>query len=112
MIALVAGAMFVLLFLLTGSILLPIKTLLMNLLTLSATLGLLVLAFEDGLLGGLFDYRGPEALELISLVFLFSVIFGLATDYAVLVWRASRRSATPARPTRRPSPSGSRAPAA
>ncbi len=84
-IALVAGAMFVLLFLLTGSILLPIKTLLMNLLTLSATLGLLVLAFEDGLLGGLFDYKGPEALELISLVFLFSVIFGLATDYAVLV---------------------------
>jgi RND superfamily putative drug exporter len=84
-IAVVAGAMFVLLFLLTGSILLPIKTLLMNLLTLSATLGLLVLAFQDGRLDGVFDYQGPQALELISLVFLFAVIFGLATDYAVLV---------------------------
>ena len=84
-IGLVAAAMFVLLFLLTGSILLPIKTLLMNLLTLSATVGLLVLAFQEGWLQGLFDYQGPEALELISLVFLFAVIFGLATDYAVLV---------------------------
>jgi RND superfamily putative drug exporter len=84
-IALVAAAMFVLLFMLTGSILLPIKTLLMNLLTLAATLGLLVLAFEEGWLQGPFGYQGPEALELISLVFLFAVIFGLATDYAVLV---------------------------
>ena len=84
-IGLVALAMFVLLFMLTGSVLLPIKTLLMNLLTLAATLGLLVLAFEEGWLDGVFDYAGPAALELISLVFLFSVIFGFATDYAVLV---------------------------
>ncbi len=83
--ALVAAAMFVLLFLLTGSLVLPVKTLLMNLLTLAATLGLLVLAFQEGWLDGVFDYRGPAAIEVISLVFLFAVIFGLATDYAVLV---------------------------
>jgi uncharacterized membrane protein YdfJ with MMPL/SSD domain len=83
--ALVAAAMFVLLFLLTGSIVLPVKTLFMNALTLSATLGLLVLAFQEGWLGGVFDYEGPAAIEVISLVFLFAVIFGLATDYAVLV---------------------------
>ena len=54
----VAAAMFCLLFLLTGSVVLPIKTLLMNGLTLAATLGLIVLAFQ-GWLDGVFDYRGP-----------------------------------------------------
>ncbi len=81
----VAAAMFCLLFLLTGSVVLPIKTLLMNALTLAATLGLIVLAFQEGWLDGVFDYQGPAAVEVISLVFLFAVIFGLATDYAVLV---------------------------
>jgi RND superfamily putative drug exporter len=74
-----------LLFLLTGSVLLPIKTLLMNSLTLGATLGILVLAFQVGLLDGPLAYTGPAAIEVTSLVFLFTVIFGLATDYAVLV---------------------------
>ena len=73
------------LFLLTGSVLLPLKTLLMNAMTLGATLGIVVLAFQDGWLDGLFDYTGPSAVEVTSLVFLFAVIFGLATDYAVLV---------------------------
>ena len=82
---LVAGGSLLLLFLLTGSVLLPIKTLLMNALTLAATLGVLVLVFQHGWLRGLFDYAGPEAVEVTSLVFLFAVIFGLATDYAVLV---------------------------
>lgn len=75
----------VLLFLLTGSVLLPVKTLVMNSLTLGATLGILVLAFQAGLLDGPLDYTGPSAVEVTSLVFLFAVIFGLATDYAVLV---------------------------
>jgi RND superfamily putative drug exporter len=75
----------VLLFLLTGSILLPIKTLCMNALTLAATLGAIVLSFQEGWLDGVFDYTGPAAVEVTSLVFLFAVIFGLATDYAVLV---------------------------
>ena len=73
------------LFMLTGSVLLPIKTLLMNALTLGATLGVIVLAFQEGWLDGVFGYAGPEAIEVTSLVFLFAVIFGLATDYAVLV---------------------------
>jgi RND superfamily putative drug exporter len=75
----------ILLFLLTGSVILPLKTLLMNAMTLGATLGILVLAFQDGWLDWLFAYRGPTAIEVTSLVFLFAVIFGLATDYAVLV---------------------------
>jgi uncharacterized membrane protein YdfJ with MMPL/SSD domain len=81
----VAGTTFVLLFMLTGSILLPLKTLLMNALTLAATLGIIVLAFQEGWLNIPFDYPGPAAIEINSLAFLVAIIFGLATDYAVLV---------------------------
>jgi RND superfamily putative drug exporter len=85
LVAIIAGTTLILLFLLTGSVILPLKTLLMNAMTLGATLGILVLAFQDGWLDGLFAYSGPSAIEVTSLVFLFAVIFGLATDYAVLV---------------------------
>jgi RND superfamily putative drug exporter len=81
----VAGLTIVLLFLLTGSVIIPLKTLLMNTLTLSATLGTVVLAFQHGWLAGPLDYPGPDAVEVTSLVFLFAVTFALATDYAVLV---------------------------
>jgi len=81
----VALSTFVLLFMLTGSVVIPVKTLLMNTLTLAATLGLLVLAFQEGVLDAPLGYVGPAAVEVTSLVFLFAVIFGLATDYAVLV---------------------------
>ena len=84
-VAIIAFTTLLLLFLLTGSVLLPLKTLLMNTLTLGATLGTLVLAFEAGWLKAPLDYTGPAAIEVTSLVFLFAVIFGLATDYAVLV---------------------------
>jgi putative drug exporter of the RND superfamily len=84
-VAIVAGTTLLILFLLTGSVLLPLKTLLMNALTLGATLGIVVLAFQKGVLDGLFDYRGPSAIEVTSMVFLFAIVFGLATDYAVLV---------------------------
>jgi len=84
-VAIVAATTLVVLFLLTGSVLLPLKTLLMNSLTLGATLGILVLAFQAGWLDAPLDYTGPAAIEVTSLVFLFAVIFGLATDYAVLV---------------------------
>jgi RND superfamily putative drug exporter len=84
-IAIIALTTVVVLFLLTGSVLLPLKTLVMNSLTLGATLGILVLAFQAGWLDGPLDYTGPAAVEVTSLVFLFAVIFGLATDYAVLV---------------------------
>jgi uncharacterized membrane protein YdfJ with MMPL/SSD domain len=84
-VAIVALTTLLLLFLLTGSVLLPLKTLLMNMLTLGATLGILVLAFQEGWLKTPLDYTGPAAIEVTSLVFLFAVIFGLATDYAVLV---------------------------
>jgi RND superfamily putative drug exporter len=84
-VSIVAGITLLILFLLTGSVLLPLKTLLMNAMTLGATLGIVVLAFQEGWLDGIVDYRGPSEVEVTSLVFLFAIIFGLATDYAVLV---------------------------
>lgn len=84
-IGMVALLTVVLLFLLTGSVLLPLKTLVMNTLTLAATLGVLVLVFEKKVLVDFLDYPGPYAVEVTSLVFLFAVAFALATDYAVLV---------------------------
>lgn len=83
--AIIATTTVFLLFLLTGSVILPLKALLMNALTLAASLGVVVLAFQHGWLDGLFGYTGPAAIEVTTLVFMFAVTFGLATDYAVLV---------------------------
>jgi RND superfamily putative drug exporter len=84
-VAIVAGTTLLLLFMLTGSVILPLKTLLMNAITLAATLGIIVLAFQEGWLKGPLDYVGPPALEVATLAFLMAILFGLATDYAVLV---------------------------
>lgn len=84
-VALIVLLIVVLIFLLTGSVILPLKTLLMNALTLAAVLGLLVIVFEHRVGTQLLDYPGPYAVEVTSLVFLFAVTFALATDYAVLV---------------------------
>jgi RND superfamily putative drug exporter len=74
-----------LLFAMTGSVVLPIKSLLMNLLTLSAAFGLLVLIFQEGRLEHLLGYTGQGALEATQPVLLFAVAFGLSTDYAVFL---------------------------
>jgi RND superfamily putative drug exporter len=83
--AILAGTTTVVLFLMTGSVLLPIKALLMNLLTMSATFGVLVLVFQDGRLEGLLDYTSQGALEATQPIFLFAVAFGLSTDYGVFL---------------------------
>ena len=83
--ALLALTTLVILFLMTGSVVLPIKALLMNLLTLSATFGVLVLVFQDGRLEGLLDYTSAGGLEATQPVLLFAIAFGLATDYAVFL---------------------------
>ncbi len=84
-IGVIALTTLILLFMLTGSVVLPVKTLLMNLLTLAGTLGVIVAAFQWGLLDGPLGYSGPEGMETSTLVLMFAVIFGLSTDYAVLV---------------------------
>jgi uncharacterized membrane protein YdfJ with MMPL/SSD domain len=75
----------VILFLMTGSVILPVKALIMNLLTMSAAFGLLVLIFQDGRLESILDYRSQSALEATQPVLLFCAGFGLSTDYGVFL---------------------------
>ena len=82
---LVAVATFVVLFLMTGSIILPLKQLVMNLLGLSAVFGILVLIFQDGRFEGLLDYTSQGGLESTQPLLLFAVAFGLSTDYGVFL---------------------------
>jgi RND superfamily putative drug exporter len=84
-VGLLAVVTFVLLWAATRSLVLPLKALVMNLLTLSATFGILVWIFQDGRLQGVLDYRSQGALELTQPVVLFAVAFGLATDYGVFL---------------------------
>ena len=76
---------FAILFLMTGSVVLPVKALVMNVLTLSATFGILVLVFQDGRLQGVLDYVSPGGLESTQPVLLAVIAFGLATDYGVFL---------------------------
>jgi RND superfamily putative drug exporter len=84
-IAIVLGATFIVLFLMTGSLILPIKAAIMNFLTLSAAFGILVLIFQDGRLQGFLDYTSQGALEQTQPVLLFAIAFGLSTDYNVFL---------------------------
>ena len=73
------------LFVMTGSVVLPFKALLMNVLGISAAFGVLVLVFQDGRLEGLLDYTSQGALELTQPLVLLAIVFGLSTDYGVFL---------------------------
>jgi uncharacterized membrane protein YdfJ with MMPL/SSD domain len=83
--AIVVISTLIVLFLMTGSVILPIKQLVMNALNLIAVFGILVFVFQDGRLEGLLDYRSQGALEQTMPVLLFAVAFGLSTDYGVFL---------------------------
>jgi uncharacterized membrane protein YdfJ with MMPL/SSD domain len=83
--AIVILSTLIVLFLMTGSVILPIKQLVMNVLNLTAVFGILVFIFQDGRLEGLLDYRSQGALEQTMPVLLFAIAFGLSTDYGVFL---------------------------
>ncbi|GAA2376340.1 putative membrane protein [Catellatospora methionotrophica] len=74
-----------LLFLLTGSLVVPVKALLMNLLTMLATLGVLVAVFQWGWGSGLLGFTPWGALDLTTPLLLFVFVFGLSMDYEVFL---------------------------
>ena len=81
---LIAISTFLLLFLFTGSVLQPIRALLFNVLGLSATLGIMVLIFQEGWLSSWLGFT-PLPLDTSMLVLLFCIVFGLSMDYEVFV---------------------------
>ncbi|WP_394617168.1 MMPL family transporter [Lentzea sp. JNUCC 0626] len=84
MVALLVGATLILMFLAFGSVVLPIKAVLMSALSLSATFGVLVWIFQDG--HGA-DWLGvtPGPLESGIVVLMAAIVFGLSTDYEVFL---------------------------
>jgi uncharacterized membrane protein YdfJ with MMPL/SSD domain len=83
--ALVIASTLVVLFLMTGSLVLGVKAVLMNALSLSAVFGILVLVFQHGSLQGLLSYRSTGALDATQPILLFAIAFGLSTDYGVFL---------------------------
>jgi len=75
----------VMLFVMTRSFVLPVMALLMNGLTLAATFGVLVFAFQWGHLSHLLGFTTPGALQSTSLIIILAVVFGLSTDYGVFL---------------------------
>ncbi|WP_432746816.1 MMPL family transporter [Streptomyces sp. JH002] len=79
------AAMVVLLFLLTGSVLLPFIAMLLSALGLTATFGALVWGFQDGHLAGLLGFTATGSINGTVPVLLFAVAFGLGMDYQVFL---------------------------
>lgn len=82
---LVAAGTLVLLFLMTGSVVMPVKALLMNLLSLGASLGALTLVFQDGWFSGMLGFSPTGGLETFIPVLVFAFAFGLSMDYEVFL---------------------------
>ncbi len=83
--AFVLSLSFILLTLVFRSLVVPIKAILMNLLSVGAAYGMLVLVFQKGVGASLFGFKQTEAIEAWLPLFLFSVLFGLSMDYHVFL---------------------------
>ncbi len=83
-IAFIVLATYVVLFLLLGSVLLPLKAVLMNVLSITASYGALVWIFQDGHLSGWLGFT-PGAIDPTVPVLMFCILFGLSMDYEVLL---------------------------
>ena len=83
--AFVAGATLLLLFLMTGSVVMPFKAMFMNLLSLTATFGVLVWGFQDGNLSGVLGFDEIGYVGLWTPFLVFFIAFGLSMDYEVFL---------------------------
>lgn len=85
MLAIMVLATFVLLFFAFGSVVLPIKAILMNVLNLLAAFGVVVFVFQDGHLTGLFDFTSAGNIDVVQLIVILGVAFALSMDYEVFL---------------------------
>ena len=82
---LVALATFVLLFLMTGSLLIPVKALVLNMLSLTATFGATVWIFQEGHLANLLHFTPTGTIDVFTPILMFCIAFGLSMDYEVFL---------------------------
>src|SRR5262249_37661634 len=80
---------YVVLFVLLGSVLLPLKAVVMNLLSITASYGALVWIFQEGHLAGWLGFT-PSSIESPIPLIMFCVLFGLSMDYEVLLLSRTR----------------------
>ena len=85
MVALVAGITFVLLFLAFGSVVLPLKAIVMNVLSIGASFGAVVWIFQDGHFADVLHFTPTGFLEATQPVLMLAVLFGLSMDYEVFL---------------------------
>ncbi|MFE5032792.1 MMPL family transporter [Streptomyces sp. NPDC056683] len=83
--AIIAIVTLLLVFLLTGSVLIPVQAVLLNALSLTAMFGAVVWVFQDGHLSGLLGFTSPGSIETTLPVLMFCVAFGLSMDYGVFL---------------------------
>ncbi len=83
--AIIATVTFVVLFLMFGSVVVPLKAVVLNLLSLSATFGAMVWIFQDGNLSGLLGFTPTGRLEMTMPILMFCIAFGLSMDYEVFL---------------------------
>ncbi|MFH9136011.1 MMPL family transporter [Streptomyces sp. NPDC017524] len=83
-VALIVVTTFVLLFLFTGSVVQPLRALVLNVLSLAATLGVMTWIFQDGTLSSLLGFTA-QPMEMSMTVLMFCIAFGLSMDYEVFV---------------------------
>ncbi|WP_214326412.1 MMPL family transporter [Nonomuraea sediminis] len=81
----VGGATFLLLFAAFGSLLLPLKALLMNVLSIGASFGVIVWAFQDGHLATALRFTSTGTIEATVTVLILAVVFGLSMDYELFL---------------------------
>jgi len=81
----IVGVTFVVLFLMFGSILVPVKAVVLNVLSLTATFGAMVWVFQDGNLSGFLDFTPTGTLEMTMPILMFAIAFGLSMDYEVFL---------------------------
>jgi RND superfamily putative drug exporter len=82
---LIALATFVVLFLFTGSVIIPLKALVLNMLSLSATFGAMVWVFQEGHLSGLLGFTSTGYLVANMVILMFCLAFGMSMDYEVFL---------------------------
>ena len=83
--AFVLGLSFILLLLVFRSLVIPVKAIIMNLLSVGAAYGLLVIVFQMGVGASLFGFQQTDVIDLWVPLFLFSILFGLSMDYHVFL---------------------------
>ena len=76
---------FVVLMVMLRSLILPLKAVLMNLLSIGAAFGVLIAVFQWGWLDGFLGFEGQGALDTINVPLIFAVVFGLSMDYEVFL---------------------------